>query len=93
MEAEGRVHAWHLFVVLAPDRDTFRARMHEQGVETLVHYPDAIHRQPAYTSLAGSVPLAVSERLCAQVVSLPLYPELTDAEAELVVAAVRTAAA
>ena len=93
VEAEGRVHAWHLFVVLAPDRNTFRARMHEQGVETLVHYPDAIHRQTAYTSLAGSVPLAVSERLCAQVVSLPLYPDLTDAEAEQVVAAVRRAAA
>jgi dTDP-3-amino-3,4,6-trideoxy-alpha-D-glucose transaminase len=93
VEAEGHVHAWHLFVVLAPDRDAFRARMREQGVETMVHYPDAIHRQPAYTSLGGSVPLTVSERLCAEVVSLPLHPELTDAEAEQVVAAVQAAAA
>ena len=91
VEAEGRVHAWHLFVVLADDRDAFRARLRERGVETLVHYPEPIHRQPAYGSLAGPVPLTVSERLCAQVVSLPLYPELTDAEAEQVVAAVQAA--
>jgi dTDP-4-amino-4,6-dideoxygalactose transaminase len=75
--------------VLVDDRDAFRAKLRERGVETLVHYPVPIHRQPAWTHLAGSVPLTVSERLCDQVVSLPLYPELTDAEAEQVVAAVR----
>ncbi len=91
VEAPGRVHAWHLFVVLAEDREGFRARLRERGVETLVHYPEPIHRQPAYTNLAGRVPLQVSERLCRRVVSLPLYPELTDAEAEQVVAAVRAA--
>ena len=89
VEASGRVHAWHLFVVLADDRDAFRARLRERGVETLVHYPEPIHRQPAYTNLAGRVPVPVSERLCERVVSLPLYPELTAAEAEPVVAAVR----
>ena len=68
--------------------------MRERGVETLVHYPDA-DPPPAgvHVSSPAAVPLTVSERLCAQVVSLPLYPELTDAEAEQVVAAVRTAAA
>ena len=91
VEGAGRVHAWHLFVVLAEDRDGFRARLRERGVETLVHYPLPIHRQPAHASLAGGVPLTVSERLCSQVVSLPLYPELTDVEAEEVVAAVRAA--
>ena len=88
VEAEGRVHAWHLFVVLAEDRDTFRAGLRERGVETLVHYPEPIHRQPAYAHLAGEIPLTVSERLCERVVSLPLYPDLTDAEAEQVVSAV-----
>ena len=91
VEADGRVHVWHLFVVLAEDRDTFRAALLDGGVETLVHYPEPIHRQPAYTSLVGALPLDVSERLCERVVSLPLYPELTDAEAEQVVAAVRAA--
>jgi dTDP-3-amino-3,4,6-trideoxy-alpha-D-glucose transaminase len=89
VEATGRIHAWHLFVVLAEGRDAFRAGLRERGVETLVHYPEPIHRQPAYANLAGRLPLPVSERLCERVVSLPLYPELTDAEAEQVVAVVR----
>ncbi len=91
IEGEGRLHAWHLFVVLAENRDAVRATLRGRGVETLVHYPVPIHRQPAWAHLAGPVPLTVSERLCARVVSLPLYPELTDAEAEQVVAAVRSA--
>jgi dTDP-4-amino-4,6-dideoxygalactose transaminase len=89
VEAPGRIHTWHLFVVLAEDRATFRAAVRERGVETLVHYAEPVHRQPAYTSLAGRMPLPVSERLCERVVSLPLYPELTDAEADQVIAAVR----
>jgi dTDP-3-amino-3,4,6-trideoxy-alpha-D-glucose transaminase len=82
----GRV--WHVFVVLAEDREAFRASLLDRGVETLIHYPEPIHRQPAYTSLAGELPLTVSEHVCARVVSLPLYAELTDAEAEQVVEAV-----
>jgi dTDP-4-amino-4,6-dideoxygalactose transaminase len=90
VEAEGRRHCWHLFVVRSEDRDAFRARLRERGVETLVHYPEPIHRQPAYEHLPR-VDAPVSERLCRQVVSLPLYPELTDAEAEQVVEAVLAA--
>lgn len=86
IEAEGTRHCWHLFVVLAGDREGLRAKLRAHGVETLVHYPVPIHRQPAWTHLGGSFPVA--ERLCDQVVSLPLYPELTDAEVEQVVGAV-----
>ena len=77
--------------MLAEDREAFRAKLRERGVETLVHYPVPIHRQPAWAHLADSVPLTVSERLCERVVSLPLYPELTDGEAEQVVTAVNAA--
>jgi dTDP-4-amino-4,6-dideoxygalactose transaminase len=90
VEAQGTKHCWHLFVVLVEGRDTFRARVRERGVETLVHYPEPIHRQPAYAHLPR-VDVPVSERLCEQVVSLPLYPELRDDEAELVVEAVLAA--
>jgi dTDP-4-amino-4,6-dideoxygalactose transaminase len=86
VDEAGRV--WHVFVVLAEDREAFRASLLDRGVETLIHYPEPIHRQPAYTSLAGELPLTVSEHVCARVVSLPLYAELTDAEAEQVVEAV-----
>jgi len=87
VEAEGTKHCWHLFVVLVEDRDAFRGRLRERGVETLVHYPEPIHKQAAYAHLPR-VEVPVAERLCAQVVSLPLYPELTEPEAEQVVQAV-----
>jgi dTDP-3-amino-3,4,6-trideoxy-alpha-D-glucose transaminase len=53
VEVEEGVHSWHLFVVLAEDRDAFRTALRRRGVDTLVHYPEAIHRQPAYTALQG----------------------------------------
>jgi dTDP-4-amino-4,6-dideoxygalactose transaminase len=83
--------AWHLFVVLHPARAAFRERLAARGVATLVHYPTAVHEQPAYRQL-GHAGLEVSEQLCREVVSLPLFPELTDAEVEHVAAAVRAAA-
>ncbi len=79
-------HAWHLFVVRVPDRGAFRAALAERGVHTAVHYPRAVHEHPAYRHLAGEFPVA--EALAREVVSLPLYPELTDEEADAVVAAV-----
>jgi dTDP-3-amino-3,4,6-trideoxy-alpha-D-glucose transaminase len=87
VEAEGTKHCWHLFVVLVEDREALRGRLLEHGVETLVHYPEPIHKQAVYAHLPR-VEVPVAERLCEQVVSLPLYPELTDAEAEQVVEAV-----
>jgi dTDP-4-amino-4,6-dideoxygalactose transaminase len=86
-------HVYHLFVVRVADREAFRAALAERGVETLVHYPRAIHQHPAYAALARAGSLPVSERLAAEVVSLPLYPELEDAEFEQVSRAVRAAAA
>jgi dTDP-4-amino-4,6-dideoxygalactose transaminase len=89
-EREDGRHAYHLFVVRVADRDRFRAVMADGGVETLVHYPRAVHQHPAYESLARHG-LEVSERAAREVVSLPLYPELTDAEAGRVVAAAQSA--
>jgi dTDP-4-amino-4,6-dideoxygalactose transaminase len=87
---EGR-HAYHLYVVEASERDRFRALLLEAGVETAVHYPRPIHQQPAYRELGLDRDLAVSERLAETVVSLPIYPELTDDEVERVSAAARAA--
>jgi dTDP-4-amino-4,6-dideoxygalactose transaminase len=93
-EAPGRRHVYHLFVVRVPNRDVFRAALQERGIETLVHYPRAIHQHLAYGGLtATNGRLGISERLASEVVSLPLYPQLTDAEADAVADAVRAAAA
>jgi dTDP-4-amino-4,6-dideoxygalactose transaminase len=90
-EAQHRRHVYHLFVVQAQERDTFRSALASRGVETLVHYPRAVHQQPAYAQVAvGSLGLAESERLVQQIVSLPLYPELRDDEVAHVVETVRS---
>ena len=81
-------HVYHLYVIAHSDRDAFRARLADSGVETLVHYPRAIHQHPGYSQLRGGGSLETSEYLASSVVSLPLYPELTDDEVAIVSGAV-----
>ena len=81
-------HVYHLFPLLAERRDAFQAHMTGRGVETLIHYPVPITRQPALQGASPAV-CPVADRVCSQVVSLPMYPGLSDAA----VAAVAEAAA
>lgn len=84
----GRRHAFHLYVVRVAERELFMKRMAALGIATLIHYPLPIHRQPAYTHLAdGPVALSASDALAERIVSLPVYPQLTDGEVEHVCAA------
>jgi dTDP-3-amino-3,4,6-trideoxy-alpha-D-glucose transaminase len=90
-QLEGRRHVFHLFVVEAPDREALKAHLDEAGIDTLIHYPLPVHRHPPYRRLAdGPVPLSVSERLCDGILSLPIYPELRDAEVERIADALRS---
>jgi dTDP-4-amino-4,6-dideoxygalactose transaminase len=78
-------HVFHLYVVRVPDRDALRARLQERGVGTQIHYPIPVHRQEAYRETldqAGYLP--VTERAAAEILSLPLYPELALADVETV---------
>jgi len=86
--APADAHVHHLYVVRSRERDALRERLRTHGVETLVHYPLAVHEHPAWAELARPGALAESERACREVLSLPLYPQLTDDEAEAVVRAV-----
>jgi dTDP-4-amino-4,6-dideoxygalactose transaminase len=70
-------HVYHLFPVLTEHRDAFQTWMQEQGVETLIHYPVPIPRQPALKSTSPAM-CAIADRVCSQVVSLPMYPGLSD---------------
>jgi dTDP-4-amino-4,6-dideoxygalactose transaminase len=83
--------AHHLFVVRHPRRDDLMAALRRRGVETLIHYPIPLHRQPAFAAFRGSTGLPVAEKAAREILSLPLYPELTDGQAEEVVSAVREA--
>jgi dTDP-4-amino-4,6-dideoxygalactose transaminase len=88
-ELPGRRHAYHLYVAAAPDREAFRQALAARGVGTLVHYSRPVHGHRPYARLGRHTSLEVSERLAAEVVSLPLYPELSDAEVEYVAATLR----
>jgi len=90
-EAAGAEHVYHLYVVRSPDREALGQELARRGIGTLVHYPRAVHQHPAYAHLARPGRLERSERLAREVLSLPLYPELTDDEAARVVDAVRGA--
>jgi dTDP-4-amino-4,6-dideoxygalactose transaminase len=77
---------WHIFPVFHPRRDALRTALAERGVQTGVHYPRPVHLQPAYAWLGlGPGALPVSERLAATEISLPMFPELSDAEVKTVV--------
>jgi dTDP-4-amino-4,6-dideoxygalactose transaminase len=82
-------HAYHLFVARASGRERLRGKLRRLGVETLVHYPDPIHKLPAYADAVRTpVPLPRSERLATEIFSLPLYPHMTDAEVDAVASAI-----
>jgi dTDP-4-amino-4,6-dideoxygalactose transaminase len=69
---------WHCYVIETPERDQVRGVLHDAGIETAVHYPVPVHLQKAYAHLgykAGDLP--VTERLCQDCLSLPIYPELS----------------
>jgi dTDP-4-amino-4,6-dideoxygalactose transaminase len=93
LEAERRRHVYHLYVIRVRQRDRFRRALADMGVETAIHYPTPVQRQPAYSDLMPvGRSLATSERLAAEIVSLPLYPDLSDDEARRVASAVAVAA-
>ena len=84
--ARGEAHAWHLFVLRCARRDALQRHLHAHGVQTQVHYPVPAHRQPAYPSLRD-FRLPLTERLCREVLSLPLGPTLRDDAVERVIEA------
>lgn len=84
-----RTHIFHLYVVRSTQRDRLQAHLTEKGIGTLIHYPIPIHKQEAYKDeKLGSFPLA--EKLAGEILSLPMYPELTEAQLAEVVAGVKS---
>lgn len=85
-------HVYHVYTVRSRHRELLQQRLADRQIHTGIHYPKPVHLQPAYVDPAwgpGSFP--VSEAAANEVLSLPIYPELTDAQVEQVAAAVREA--
>ena len=83
-------HVYHLYVVRSARRDELQAFLKERGIGTLVHYPRPIHLQPAYRGRLGDVgSLPETERAANEVLSLPMFPELSEAQVRQVAQAIR----
>lgn len=85
LEAPGNRHVYHLYVIRVPERDLLQAHLKEAGVFTGVHYPIPIHLQDALSFLGyteGSLP--VTEMVAGQILSLPMYAELTEEQIDVV---------
>ncbi len=78
-------HVYHLYVIRTPKRDELQAFLNTKGVQSGIHYPIPIHRQEAYRELASSASrLPNTERFAPEILSLPMFPELTEAQVDRV---------
>jgi len=78
-ERKDTTHVYHQFVIRSKKRDQLQNFLKKKGVATLIHYPVPVHLQPAYKDrLAGNDRLPVIERVAQEILSLPMYPELSD---------------
>jgi dTDP-4-amino-4,6-dideoxygalactose transaminase len=84
-------HVYHVYAVRTPERDQLAAKLQQRGVQTGIHYPIPVHLQPVHANLgykAGDFPL--SESAANQVLSLPMFAELTDAQIAEIAAAIES---
>jgi dTDP-4-amino-4,6-dideoxygalactose transaminase len=78
-------HVYHVYTLRSAERDSLQAALQEEGIQTAIHYGVPVHLQPAYADLgysSGAFPEA--EKAAREVLSLPIYPELTDAQIQQV---------
>ncbi len=85
----GKAHVWHLFVIQVEDRAAFINHLTEKGIDTLVHYPVPPHKQKAYAEW-NTRAFPIAEALAERVVSLPLYPTLSEEEVDRIIEACNT---
>ena len=87
-QADSR-HVYHVYAVLTEQRREMMASLSAQGIQTGIHYPYPVHLLPGYSDLGyGPGDLPVSERIASRELSLPMFPEMTEAQLMAVAAAV-----
>lgn len=92
-ELPGYQHVYHLYVIRSQHRDALQAHLKERGIGTAIHYPIPVHLQPFYAKgddKRGQFP--VTEQICNEILSLPMYPEMTEEQAETVASEIINAA-
>jgi dTDP-4-amino-4,6-dideoxygalactose transaminase len=83
----GYTHVYHQYVIRTPQRDQLKDHLSNLGIGTAVHYRVPIHQQPAYAKM--KVKLPVTEKLNDEILSLPMFPELTDQEILIITNAIK----
>jgi len=73
-------HVYHLFVIRLAARDNCQRFLRKSGIQTQIHYPIPVHKQKAYAAFEDVKDLSVAQTICGEILSLPLYPSLTDEE-------------
>lgn len=87
--APGRTHVYQQYTLRSPRRDALAEHLRRAGVPSAIHYPEPLHRQPAFAHLADPLyPLPGAEAASREVLSLPMFPEMTDFELNTVIEAV-----
>jgi dTDP-4-amino-4,6-dideoxygalactose transaminase len=81
---EGEEHVWHQYTLRANDRDALLAHLQERGIGAAVYYPVPLHMQGCFAESTGTRALPRTERLATEVISLPIYPELTESQLDYV---------
>jgi dTDP-4-amino-4,6-dideoxygalactose transaminase len=84
-------HVYHLFVTRLAKRDKCQRFLQKRGIQTQIHYPIPVHKQNAYKEFETAKDLSVTEAICNEILSLPLYPSLTDEEVAYIGGALKDA--
>ncbi|HKA38329.1 MAG TPA: DegT/DnrJ/EryC1/StrS family aminotransferase [Burkholderiales bacterium] len=84
-------HVYHQFTVRSPNRDALRQKLTAAGVASAIYYPIPGHRQPAFSAAGSARELPASDRAAREVLSLPVYPQLTGAQIRHVCETIRAA--
>jgi dTDP-4-amino-4,6-dideoxygalactose transaminase len=89
-EAAGNDHVYHLYVIRSDRRDELQAFLKSEGIGTGIHYPVPIHMQKSMAGVSyNGYDLPMTELVCSEILSLPMYPELTDEQIDFVAESVR----
>ena len=89
-EEEWARSVYHLYVIRTQQRDSLLEWLHDRGIMAGIHYPIPVHLQEAYEQYAPTGGLPVTEKVASEILSLPIYPELSDEQLEEVVAGVQS---
>ena len=80
-------HVWHLYVIRSKKRDYLAKKLFESGIQTIIHYPIPPYRQDCYSN-CNFKQLKLTDKICSEILSLPLYPNMPESDHEYIVSKV-----